>query len=137
MIDAGREEADVLERVHRRVADGGLVQERQVPDVEVDRPERQRHRGVGEHAQALDGAEREQRPQHRPGEAGEQAERREVADQDVLEHVEAEELLLADRGDRRGEGEQEQDDPERRRATTRHVGHRRARGGAACVRAAP
>ena len=93
-------------------ADGCLVEERQVPEIEIRRPDRQRHDRVREHAQALDGPEREQRPQHRPREPGEQAERCEVADHDVLEHVEAEELLLADRSDRGGEREQEQHDPQ-------------------------
>ena len=37
----------------------------------------------------------------------------------MLQHVEAEELRLADRRDRGGEGEEEQSDPEPRRAATR------------------
>ena len=93
----------MLERVHRAVPNGRLVEKRQVPDVEIDRPERECDERVGEHPQSLDRPERQQRPQDGAGRAGEQAERREIADQHVLEHVEAEELLLADRGDRRRE----------------------------------
>ena len=102
----------MLERVDGRVADGSLVQKREVPEIEIRRPDRQRHERVREHPQTLDGPEREQRPQHRPRKPGEQAERCEVADQDVLEHVEAEELLLADRSDGGGEREQKQRDPQ-------------------------
>ena len=132
----------MLERVHGRVCDGRLVEHRQVPEVQVRRPERQRDGGVREHPQPLDRPQREQRPQDRAGEPGEEAERREVADQDVLQHVEAEELLLADRRDRRGEGEHEQRNPEReqqdpperqgraaapQRSRPHRIGHRRDR----------
>ena len=123
----------VLERVDGRVPNGRLVEERQVPEIEIRRPDRQRHDRIREHAQTLDGPEREQRPQHRPREPGEQEERCEVADQDVLEHVEAEELLLADRGDGRGEREQEQRDPEREKEDS-IAGHGRP---AAAQRARP
>ena len=83
-----------------------------MPDVEVD-PRAAAPPRVREHPQALDRAEREQRPQHRPVQAREQAERGEVADQDVLDHVKAEELLLADRGDRGGERDEQEHEPER------------------------
>ena len=111
--EPGGEERDVLERVHRAVPNGRLVEERQVPEVEIDRPERECDERVGEHPQTLDRPERQQRPQDRACRAGEQAERREIADQHVLEHVEAEELLLADRGDRRREREQQERDSDR------------------------
>ena len=42
----------VLERVQRVVAERRLVQDREVPDVEVDRPHDERDDGMGEHAQA-------------------------------------------------------------------------------------
>ena len=39
-----------LERVHGRVPDGGLVEEGDMPEVEIQRPERQRNHWVREHA---------------------------------------------------------------------------------------
>ena len=44
----------------------GLVGGRQVPDEEVDRPQRQRDERVGEDAEPLDRAELQDRPQERP-----------------------------------------------------------------------
>jgi hypothetical protein len=117
----------VLEGVDGRVSDGPLVQQRQVPEIQIGRPERQRDQGVREHPQPFDRPECEQRPEERPREPGEQAERREVADQDVLQHVEAEELLLADRRDRRGEGEHEEQDPG---GEQEHAPHRQRRAAA-------
>ena len=52
-------------------------------------------------------------PEERAGEPGEQAERREIAEQEVLRHVEREELLLADGRDRRRDRDDEERDPER------------------------
>ena len=49
-----REEARVLECVHRRVVQRGLVQERDVPEREVDRPERERDERVEEPPQGMD-----------------------------------------------------------------------------------
>ena len=77
-MSAGGEEGHVLERVHRAVPNGRLVEEGQVPEVEARRPERERDRRVREHAQALHRAEREQWPEDRAGQPREQAERREV-----------------------------------------------------------
>ena len=45
---------DVLEGVDRLVAERGLPEERQVPEIEVDRPERKRDERVREEAQALE-----------------------------------------------------------------------------------
>ena len=84
-----------------------------MPEREVRRPDRERDERVREHAEPHDAREREQRAEQRPGQPGEQAERREVAEQEVLDHVEREELLLADLGDRRGDGDDEEQDPER------------------------
>ena len=124
----------MLERVHGRVLDRRLVEEGHVPEVEVGGPDRQRHERVREHAQALDRAEREQRPQDRAVQPGEQRERREVAEDDVLEHVEAEELLLADRRHGRGEREQEQQRSRARRGRSARAASA-CRGGAASARA--
>ena len=79
-----------------------------MPDVEVHRPERQSDQRIGEETQAVEKGER--RPQDRPGQAGKERERREISEQDVLEHVEAEELL-AERMHRAHERDQENRDP--------------------------
>ena len=90
-----------------------LVHRRDVPEDEVRGPDRERDERVREHAQAHDARKREHGAEERPGEPREQAERREVADEQVLRHVEREELLLADLRDRRGDRDQQQRDPER------------------------
>ena len=64
-----------------------LVEDRDVPDVEVDRPERQRDQRMGEVAQPVEPADREQRLQQRPGQAEHDQERPQVAHQQVLDHV--------------------------------------------------
>ena len=53
-----------------------------------------------EHAEVLDHAVLENGPEDRAGQAGDDQDRRHLADQDVLGHVDEEELLLADRIDR-------------------------------------
>ena len=88
---AAREKAKMLERVHEVVSHRGLVEKRQVPDVEVDRPERQRDQRMREEPQPVQ--EGEHGPQDRPCQPREKRERREVAEQHVLQHVKAEELL--------------------------------------------
>ena len=104
----------MLERVHGAVVDRGLVDRRHVPEHQVHCPERERDEGVREDAQPHDPRKREQWPEHRPGRAGEQAERGEVADEEVLSHVEAlEQLLLADPRDRRRDCDEEEDETER------------------------
>ena len=55
------------------------------------------------------------RPQHRPGEPAEERERREVAEQDVLDHVAAERALGVV-VERRHERDEQQHDPEREEA---------------------
>ena len=73
---------------------------------------------MGEKAQAMHEGKR--RPQDRPGEPREECKGRQVAQQDVLDHVEAEELLAerVQRTDERGEedhdsGREECDPPAR------------------------
>ena len=46
----------------------------------------------------MDAGKREHGAQERSGQPGQETERREVPDQEVLRHVEGEELLLADGG---------------------------------------
>ena len=64
-----------------------------------------------EHAQPLDRPQREHRPQHLPGQPEHEAERREVAEDHVLRHVHEEEVLLAERVDRRVERQHDERDP--------------------------
>ena len=80
--------------------DRGLVDRGDVPEREVRGPERERHERVRENAQPHDSGECQDRAEQRAGQAGKQAERREVAEQEVLGHVEREELLLADCSER-------------------------------------
>ena len=63
-----------------------------------------------EDAQLPEHGQREHRPQERTGQRGDERERREVAEQDVLDHVDGEQVLLAVRVDRRDECDEEQDD---------------------------
>ena len=83
----------MLERVDGRRGDGGLVEHAQVPDVEVHRPQRQRHDGMGEVAQRAQAGVAQDRREQRPGEAEHEQQRAEVGDQQVLDHVRPEELL--------------------------------------------
>ena len=94
------EEAGVLERVQRAVVERGLVEDGDVPDADVDCPERQRDERMREPAQRVDRADREDRPQDRSGQPGDDRERGEVTEKHVLGHVKAQELLLAERVDR-------------------------------------
>ena len=73
-----------------------------MPDVEVDRPERQRDERVGEVAQPAEPADRQQRLQQRPGQAEDDQQRAEVAHQQVLGHV-GEDQLVVDVAERRDE----------------------------------
>ena len=110
---AGKEEK-VLEGVDARVVQGSVVEERDVPEVEIDRPDRKRDERMREHAERLDPLDREDGPQDRPGQPGDKAQRREVADDHVLEHVHEEEVLLAQRVDRRVERQHDKRDPRSR-----------------------
>ena len=97
------------------VTNGGVVEERQVPRIEVERPQRQCNQGVREEAEPMQ--EREHRPEDRPCETRKERQGREVAEQDVLEHVEAEELLAEgvqrayERGEKQHDPAREESDP--------------------------
>jgi hypothetical protein len=101
-----------------------LVQRRQVPDVEVRGPERQCDERMPEHTQPLDRLHGEHGPKQRPGQAGDESQRGQVAQQHVLDHVEGESplsQLLERRRERNGDeqqAEREHDDapPRHRRA---------------------
>jgi hypothetical protein len=94
--------------MERVVVQRSLVQKREVPDVEVDRPERQRDEWVGQDSQPRDRADREHRPEDRAREADDERERREIADDHVLEHVREEELLLPESIERRHERQEQE-----------------------------
>ena len=98
------------------VLDRGFVERGNVPEREVRRPDRERDERVREHAQPHDAREREHGAENRPGQPGEQTQGRKVAEQEVLRHVEREELLLGDRRQRRGDRNDEEHDPEREEA---------------------
>jgi hypothetical protein len=84
-----------------------------MPEDEVRSPERQRDERVREHPQPHDAREAQEGPEQRPGQPGEQAEGREVAEKEVLRHVEGEQPLLADPRDRRSDRDDEERDAER------------------------
>ena len=90
--------------MNRVVVQRRRVQERDVPHVEIDRPDRQRDQRMREKTQPIDRPQREHRPEHRPGQAGDEAQRCEIAEQDVLEHVHEEEVLFAECGTARRHG---------------------------------
>ena len=91
----------MLERVQRAVAERapgrrtGKCQSARFTAQSGKRDER-----VREHTQPLHDGKGEQRSGDRAGQPAEERERRQVADQDVLDHVEREQLVLADRLDR-------------------------------------
>ena len=64
-----------------------------MPDVEVDGPQRQRDQRVGEELQPVDGPDAQDRREDRPGEAEDEQQRGDVAEQQVLAHVGDEQLL--------------------------------------------
>ena len=85
-----------------RVAQRRLVEDRQVPDVQVDRPQREGDQRMGEHAQAIEEADAQDRRDQRAGEAEHDQQRRDVAEQQVLDHVHVQQFLAgaAERGER-------------------------------------
>ncbi len=105
-----REEHEVLERMDRVVVQRGVVQVRDVPDIEVHGPDRERDQGMREKAQPLDRAQCQHRPQHLTRQPEHEEERCKVADQHVLRHVQEEEVLFAELVDRRVESEHDQPD---------------------------
>ncbi len=114
----------MLEGVHARGVQGCLVHERDVPEDEVESPEGQRNGGMGQEAKLVDEPEPEQRLQHRTGQADDETERRQIADQNVLEHVHEQELGRegVDRRDQREQDERKAEPEDQ----TPPGGHRRA-----------
>ena len=102
----------MLEGVDRLVPERGLPEVRQVPEKEVHRPDGQRDERVGEEAQGSNRPHGQNRTQKRAGQPGDDAERPEVAEQEVLDHVERERLLLAEGRDRRDERNRDERDAE-------------------------
>ena len=110
---------------------GGVVDRRDVPEEEVDRPQRQRHRRVGEDPEAVEDADREDRLQQRPGQPEHEQQGGDVADQQVLGHV-GDHQLVGDVTDRREQGDRDHEQaggeadlaPERHRPAPRREGHR-------------
>ena len=94
--------------MHDVVAERRLVEERQVPEIEVHGPQRPRDHGMREHAERVNPVVGEQRTEQRPRQPGDDRQRRELAEQHVLRHVHEEELLLTPRIERREERERDQ-----------------------------
>ena len=106
--DAEAEERRVLERVDGVVAQRRLIQRGQMPDVEVDRPARDRDHRVREYAQPSDRLDPQQRREQWSREPEDDQQRREIADQQVLDHV-GHEQLVGELVDRRAERDCEHD----------------------------
>ena len=94
------EEAEVLEVRGPPEGQRRLVEGRHVPCVEGDRPGRQRDQRMGEKPEPADQPEREDRAKDGPTQAEHERQRRQVAEHQVLDHVDVEGPLLADRVDR-------------------------------------
>ncbi len=99
----------MLERVQRRRPVGGVVDRRDVPEVEVDRPQREGDERVGEDLEPVEGADREERLQQRAGQPEDDQQRGDVADQQVLDHVGEHQLVgdVADRAEERDRDRQQ------------------------------
>jgi hypothetical protein len=99
----------VLQRVDDVVADGRVVEHRDVPAVVDDDPHRHRDERVGEHPQPADARQGEDRAQHRAGQPDRDQERRDVPDQHVLDHVDRQPLvgLRGDRGQVGGDADRD------------------------------
>ena len=110
--DPGPEEAEVLEGVESGVVDGGLVEAREVPGEEDDRPDRQSHQGMGEDPESADHGQRENRAEDGTGQAEHDRQGRQVPEHQVLDHVHVEEVALADRVDRRDQRSRQQQQAE-------------------------
>ena len=78
----------MLEGVEGARLEGAFVEAREVPQDEVRGPDREGDQGIREHAQPHDAGKREHRSEERSGQAGEEAERCEIANEEVLRHVE-------------------------------------------------
>ena len=110
---AAGEEEDVLQRVHRRVVQRRLVEERDVPDVEVDRPDRQRDVRVARGCAACRTAG-SRAPAAAPARSGPTTKHSGARSPSRMccDHVDEEEVRLAELVDRRVDRQHEQEDPE-------------------------
>jgi hypothetical protein len=100
----------VLDQVQESAAVGRVVESRDVPEVEVEDPEREGDKRMGEDPQPVEDRDREDRLQQRPGQAEDQQQGRDVAQHQVLDHV-GDHQLLADVGNRRDEGDGDRQQP--------------------------
>ena len=98
----------MLERMHDRVLQGRFVEDGQVPHVEVDRPQWEGDQGMGEDAQAVEQLDPQDRRDQRPGQAEDDQQGRDVAEQQMLDHVRAQQLLAVatERGERRSDSDE-------------------------------
>jgi len=99
------EEREVLARVEQRVLERCVVGPVQVPDDEGGSPERERDERVSEHAKPPQAGDGKQGPEQGAGESEDDQQRTDVADQQVLAHVDGERLL------RREQAGGDDDDP--------------------------
>ena len=83
----------MLERVDRRMAQRCLIERGQVPDIQVDGPQREGERRMRERAQAIEEGDAQDRGEQRAGQAEHDQERGDVAQQQVLDHVRIEQFL--------------------------------------------
>ena len=92
----------MLEHVDERVLERGVVERGDVPEVHRPEPDEDGRERARERAErALDSHQpARHRAQDHARERQQQQERRDVAEQDVLEHVGGEEVLLAEAVDR-------------------------------------
>ena len=77
----------MLEAVDQGPAVSRVVHRRDVPEEEVDRPERHRDEGVGQNLELVEDLDREDRLQDRPGQTENDQQTGDVADDQVLDHV--------------------------------------------------
>ena len=94
--------------MHDLVPERRLVEERQVPEIEVHGPQRPRDHRMSEHAERVNPVVGEQRAEQRARQPGDDRQRRQLPEQNVLRHVHEEELLLAPRIERREERDRDQ-----------------------------
>jgi hypothetical protein len=100
----------VLEGVHELAGKRRLVEGRDVPQIEVGEPQRQRDRGVDEPAQPAQPPRGKERLQERTGKPERDQKRCEVAEDEVLGHVDPDQLAVEPR-ERRGERHPDEKDP--------------------------
>ena len=80
--------------MERAVLGRRLIQHRDVPDVEIDGPERQREQRVRQVSYPPEPAVGEQRLKERPGQAEDDQQGAQIAHQQVLDHVDEDELVV-------------------------------------------